>query len=250
MRIVRFDEGGGACYGVLEGDCLYRLAGEPFNGLRGAGGPLELHDVRLLAPTDPSKIVAVGLNYGDHAQELGMPVPDEPVLFLKAPSTVLAPGGKVVYPEQASRVDYEAEMALVMGRRARQVPESEACQYVFGYTCALDMTARNLQEKDGQWTRAKNFDTFCPLGPWVETDLDPGDLAITLELNGEVKQSSRTSQMIFGVHRLISFISGVMTLEPGDVILTGTPPGVGEVNRGDLIKVTIEGIGTLECAVA
>ena len=179
-----------------------------------------------------------------------MEVPDEPTIFLKAPSTTLDPGGTIIYPERSEQVDYEAELAVVLGRQARNVPADEALTYVFGYTCGMDITARDLQIEDGQWTRAKNFDTFCPLGPWVETELEPGNLDISFSLNGEVRQSSNTSKLIFGVPRLIEFLSGIMTLYPGDIIMTGTPSGVGPVERGDELEMSIEGIGTLACTVA
>ncbi|MFH1149661.1 MAG: fumarylacetoacetate hydrolase family protein [Actinomycetota bacterium] len=250
MRLVRFRHGGRTGYGVHDGEKVYATCWEPFDRIEEEPQSLEESEVTLLAPSVPSKIVAVGLNYSDHAAELGLEIPEEPILFLKASSTVLDPGGVVVYPEQSERVDYEAELAVVMGAEARSLSEDEAPGAVLGYTCGLDMTARDLQLKDGQWTRAKNFDTFCPLGPWVETDLDPGDLAVELRLNGEVRQSSGTSRMIFGVPALVSFISGVMTLYPGDVILTGTPPGVGEVRRGDEVSMTIEGIGTLSVTIS
>jgi 2-keto-4-pentenoate hydratase/2-oxohepta-3-ene-1,7-dioic acid hydratase in catechol pathway len=185
----------------------------------------------------------------DHARELGMEVPPEPILFLKASNTVIGHGEGILYPKQSRRVDYEVELAVVIGKEAKNVSIEEAQTFILGYTCGLDITARDLQAKDGQWTRSKNFDTFCPLGPWVETDLDPSDLGICLRLNDVTRQSSRTSQMIFDVPYLLSFISEVMTLYPGDVILTGTPPGVGEIKPGDLIEAEIEGIGKLCCTV-
>lgn len=250
MRLVRFRHGGRAGYGVHDGERVFAACWEPFDRVEEAPQPLDPASVTLLAPSLPSKVVAVGLNYSDHAFELGMEIPEEPILFLKASNTVLDPGGTVIYPAQSQRVDYEAELAVVMGAEASSLAEDEAPGAVLGYTCAMDMTARDLQVRDGQWTRAKNFDTFCPLGPWVETELDPGDLSIELRLNGEVRQSSSTSRMIFGVPALVSFISGVMTLYPGDVILTGTPPGVGEVHPGDEVAVTIAGIGTLSVHVS
>jgi 2-keto-4-pentenoate hydratase/2-oxohepta-3-ene-1,7-dioic acid hydratase in catechol pathway len=225
------------------------VAWEPFDYIVDTVQVVDPDAAKLLAPVVPTKIVAVGLNYTDHAQELNMEIPEEPLLFLKAPNTVLQPDGEVLYPRQSSQVDYEAELAVVIGTEARDVPEADALAYVLGYTCGLDMTARDLQRADGQWTRAKNFDTFCPLGPWVETELDPGDLGITLNLNGELRQSSRTSRLIFSVPYLVSFISGIMTLNPGDVIMTGTPSGVGEVKPGDRVEMEIEGIGNLACAI-
>lgn len=251
MRLVRFLEADGRTrYGVYREAAVHPISGPPFGEVEESGESLAVDRVTLLAPCAPSKIVAVGLNYSDHAAELGMEIPEEPVIFLKAPNTVLPPGGSVIYPEQSEKVDYEVELAVVIGGRASAVAENDALSCVLGYTIGLDMTARDLQEADVQWTRAKNFDTFCPLGPWIETELVPDDLEIELTLNGEVRQTSRTSRMIFGVPRLVSFISNYMTLLPGDVIMTGTPPGVGEVKPGDGIEGRIERIGTLTCTVA
>jgi 2-keto-4-pentenoate hydratase/2-oxohepta-3-ene-1,7-dioic acid hydratase in catechol pathway len=193
----------------------------------------------------PSKIVAVGLNYLAHARELGHEVPTEPLIFLKPTSAIVGDQDDVVYPKASLRVDHEAELAVVIGRRCKDVNEGDAFDYVRGYTCANDVTARDLQESDDQWTRAKGFDTFCPLGPQVVENLDPSSLRVVARVNGEVRQEGHTSDMLFGVPGLVAFISGVMTLEPGDVILTGTPPGVGPVQRGDLMEVEIEGIGVL-----
>jgi len=245
LRFVRFEARGTESYGIYIGDLVHPIAGDPFGELVTTGEPVPTAGVRLLAPVAPSKVVAVGLNYRDHAAEFGLDIPDEPILFIKASNTVVGPGDSIVYPGQSERVDYEGELAVVIGAETRSVPAGEALSKVLGYTASLDITARDLQVKDGQWTRAKNFDTFCPLGPWVATGISPEDLAMELRLNGELRQSSRTSQMIFDVPHLVSFISEVMTLYPGDVIMTGTPPGVGEVSPGDRIEVHIEGIGTL-----
>lgn len=198
----------------------------------------------------PSKIVCVGRNYADHAKELGNEPPAEPIIFLKPPSSVLAPGGRIVRPPQSQRVDFEGELALVIGREARNVTASQWRDYVAGFTCANDVTARDLQKKDGQFTRGKGFDTFCPLGPWIETDLDPASLRLTTRVNGETRQDGNTSQMIFSCGVIIAFITSVMTLVPGDVVLTGTPAGVGPLNGGDTVEVEIEGIGTLRNVVA
>jgi len=249
LRLVRFETGGTAGHGIHLGEKVQPIRGDPYGEIVETGGPVQLRDINLLAPVIPTKIVAVGLNYRDHAAEFGMDIPAEPILFIKASSTVIGPGGSIVYPRQSERVDYEGELAVVIGAETRSVPVEEALYRVLGYTVSLDMTARDLQVKDGQWTRAKNFDTFCPLGPWIETELLPDDLVMELRLNGELRQSSRTSQMIFDVPHLVSFISEVMTLYPGDVIMTGTPPGVGEVSPGDRIEAYIEGIGTLSCDV-
>ncbi|MHB0866659.1 MAG: fumarylacetoacetate hydrolase family protein [Thermoleophilia bacterium] len=196
-----------------------------------------------LAP--PGKIIAVGLNYRSHAAELGMPVPDEPVLFMKSPSAVIGPGETIILPPQSQRVDYEAELAIVIGRTVRGISVTEAPAAVLGYTCANDVTARDLQERDGQWTRAKSFDTFCPLGPWVETDPPSPQTAVELFLNGELKQSATIADMIFSPLQLVAFVSGVMTLERGDIILTGTPPGVGPLQSGDEVMVRVSGVGEL-----
>ena len=193
----------------------------------------------------PSKIVAVGRNYVAHARELGHDIPTEPLLFLKPSSAVVGDGDDVVYPQVSHRLDHEAELAVVIGRRCKDVAEADALDYVRGYTCANDVTARDLQESDDQWTRAKGFDTFCPLGPRVVENLDPSSLRVVARVNGEVRQEGHTSDMLFAVPRLVAYISAVMTLEPDDVILTGTPPGVGPVQRGDLMEVEIEGIGVL-----
>lgn len=193
----------------------------------------------------PSKIILVGLNYRAHARELAMAIPDEPVIFLKPSTALVAGGGNIVYPRQVKRLDYEAELALVIKKAARNVPLKKARDFIGGYTCLNDITARNLQKKDGQWTRAKSFDTFCPLGPKLAAGLDPSDLRVTCRLNGKIKQDSRTSDMIFTVEYLVSFISRIMTLLPGDIISTGTPPGVGPMHPGDTVEVEIEGIGKL-----
>ncbi len=194
---------------------------------------------------NPSKIVAVGLNYSDHAAELGFPLPEEPVLFLKPPSAIIYDGGTVIYPSDIGRLDYEAELAVVIGKEARRVLARDAHDYIAGYTCLNDVTARDLQKKDGQWTRAKSFDTFCPVGPKLQRGLDPSSLSIELLLNGKVMQSSNTNLMVFKVPRLIEFISDIMTLFPGDIIATGTPAGIGPMNPGDKVTVRIEGIGDL-----
>jgi 2-keto-4-pentenoate hydratase/2-oxohepta-3-ene-1,7-dioic acid hydratase in catechol pathway len=193
----------------------------------------------------PSKIVAVGRNYLAHAQELGHPVPVEPLIFLKPPSAIVGNEDDVVYPKASLRVDHEAELAVVIGRRCKDVMEGDAFDYVRGYTCANDVTARDLQETDDQWTRAKGFDTFCPLGPWVVEELDPSSLRVSARVNGEVRQEGNTSDMLFPVPALVAYVSSVMTLESDDVILTGTPPGVGPVHRGDIMEVEVEGIGLL-----
>ena len=251
VRIARFSKGGGeVAFGAVEGDpgdeYVSVIAGHPFTGITFTGERFPLKDVRLIAPILPSKIIAIGKNYAGHAREMGVEPPDEPLLFSKPSTSVIGPGDAIAYPKRLSeRVDYEGELAVVIGRLCREVPENRVKDVIFGHTCANDVTARDLQQRDGQWTRAKGFDTFCPLGPWIRTDLDPGDLAITTTVNGELRQSARTSQLIHGIPKLIAYISAVMTLLPGDVILTGTPEGVGPLQVGDEVSVGIEGIGTL-----
>lgn len=193
----------------------------------------------------PSKIVCIGRNYAAHAAEHQADVPDEPMVFLKPPSALIPPGMPIQIPSGIGRVDEEAELAVIIKTQARNVSRDDALKYVLGYTCANDVSARAFQEKDGQWGRAKGFDTFCPLGPWINTDLDPSNLLVRATINGEVRQESRTSDMVFDVPALISFISHVMTLQPGDIILTGTPSGVSELHPGDVVQIEVEGIGTL-----
>jgi 2-keto-4-pentenoate hydratase/2-oxohepta-3-ene-1,7-dioic acid hydratase in catechol pathway len=238
-----------------EGLILAQLAGHPFGGtkedIKLTGIRFALPNVHLLAPILPSKVICIGKNYADHAREMGGEPPAEPVIFLKPSTAVCGPGDVILRPTQLSeRTDYEGELAVVMGRLCRQVPADRVDEVIFGYTCANDVTARDLQARDGQWTRAKGFDTFCPLGPWIETDIDPADVAITTRLNGEVKQDSRTSLLLHDIRSLVAFASEVMTLLPGDVLLTGTPAGVGPMDKGDQVTVTIEGIGTLSNTVA
>lgn len=208
-------------------------------------GRFPLGDVKLLAPCTPSKIIGVGRNYADHAAELGNEVPKEPLLFLKAPSALNDPGADIVYPPQSSRVDYEGELAVVIGRRCRDVPKSSAADVILGYTICNDVTARDLQQTDDQWARAKGFDTFAPLGPCIVTDLDPRELRVRTLLNGAVVQDCPTSRLIFDVPALIEYISAAFTLEPGDVIATGTPSGIGPMQPGDVVTVEIKGIGAL-----
>jgi len=206
-----------------------------------------LSDLEILPPTKPGKIICVGLNYMDHARELDMPVPKRPLLFLKPPSAVIGHLGKIVYPGTVGRVDYEAELAVVVGKCCKNVQSENACGVIMGYTCFNDVTARDLQKEDGQWTRSKSFDTFAPIGPFItDPELDVTDLSIKTRVNGKVRQDSRTSNLIFSVPELIEFISGIMTLEAGDIIATGTPPGVGELFAGDEVEIEIEDIGILK----
>ncbi|AFM42062.1 2-keto-4-pentenoate hydratase/2-oxohepta-3-ene-1,7-dioic acid hydratase [Desulfosporosinus acidiphilus SJ4] len=256
MKFVRFmDQSNEIKFGVLE-DTNIRLFDRTFLDSKRqlTDQVIKLEEVRLLAPVEPSKVICVGLNYSLHIKEMKSSLnlkdtepskPDDPIVFLKPQTSVIGPGDKIIYPQISQRVDFEAELAAVIGKTIKGVTEEEASNAILGYTCANDVTARDLQQKDGQWTRGKSFDTFCPLGPWVVTDIDPSDLDIQLFLNGEVKQSSNTKYFITPVPRLISFISQVMTLNPGDVVLTGTPEGVGPMQPGDEVVVKIPAIGEL-----
>ncbi len=245
MKLIRFLKNDQPRHGLIEGEVVYTVEGSIFGEFRRAEEVAELAEVGLLAPCQPSKIVAVGLNYRTHAAEAGMDVPPEPLLFFKPPSSVIGPLDPIVYPALSQQVDYEGELAVIIGRRARNVSPEEAHDFILGYACGNDVTARDLQRRDDQWTRAKGFDTFCPLGPCIVTDLDPAHLAIRTRVNGEIRQNATTADMVFSVAELIATISQVMTLEPGDVILTGTPSGVGPLQPGDVVEVEIEGIGTL-----
>jgi 2-keto-4-pentenoate hydratase/2-oxohepta-3-ene-1,7-dioic acid hydratase in catechol pathway len=245
MKYVRFKKDEMVQQGILEGDVIHSIKNNPYDAPVQIESQLNVRDVTILSPITPSKIIAVGLNYSDHAKELNLDPPREPLIFLKPPSSVIGPYENIYYPKQTKRVDYEAELALVIKKEAYNVSYDEAEKYIFGYTCLNDVTARDLQKKDGQWTRAKSFDTFCPIGPYVETDIDVSSLKIELLVNNKIKQSSNTSKMIFDCKRLVEFISGIMTLKPGDAIATGTPAGVGPVKVGDEIEVRIEKIGSL-----
>lgn len=254
MRIIRFSApeklgvGTDPLFGVLnDQDAILVLRGDPiYSGIVPAEKSLKLSDVKLLAPVIPrSKVVCIGKNYADHAAEMDSEVPSEPIIFIKPNTSVIGPNEVIIWPRMSERVDYEAELAIVIGRICKEVPASKAKGVIYGYTLANDVTARDLQKKDGQWSRAKGFDTFCPLGPWIETEFIPGDQKITSTLNGEVKQSSMLSEMIFKVPQIIEFVTNVMTLLPGDVILTGTPAGIGPMPSGASITVAIDGLGVL-----
>jgi len=250
MRLIRYSFEGAERFGALEGDEIRAMTGElgALQLERGAR-PVDLNKVRILAPVTPSKIVAIGRNYKDHAKEMGKELPAEPLMFLKPPSAVIGPDQNIVYPPQTTRLDYEGELGIVIGRRAHKVSQAQAREYVLGYTCTIDVTARDLQARDIQFGRAKGFDTFAPMGPVIATDIDPTDLALETRLNGEVRQHGRTSQMIFNCDYLVSYISHVMTLMPGDVISTGTPAGVGPMQVGDKLELEIEHIGCLRSSV-
>ena len=251
MRIARFTTGDEPQYGVVGGadgdEIVASVVGDPlYAGVELTGEQVPLVDVRLLAPVIPrSKVVCIGRNYVAHAEELGHDVPEEPLVFLKPNTSVVGPGDPIVYPRQSTNVHFEGELGIVIGRICRDVPPERVSDVIYGSTVGNDVTARDLQETDDQWARAKGFDSFCPLGPWIETDLDPSGLSVRTELNGELKQDGTTALMIFDVPTVVSYITSFMTLLPGDVVLTGTPAGVGPMQVGDDVSVTVEGIGTL-----
>jgi 2-keto-4-pentenoate hydratase/2-oxohepta-3-ene-1,7-dioic acid hydratase in catechol pathway len=254
VRIARFSVDDEPKYGVVETDDPEGLTGtvavldsDPlYRPVQFTGEQLQLADVRLLAPVIPrSKVVCVGRNYAAHAEELGNEVPKEPLIFLKPNTSVVGPRDGIVYPEQTNDLHFEGELAIVIGRICRDLPRERAEEVIFGYTIANDVTARDLQKSDGQWTRAKGYDTFCPLGPWISTDLDVADLRVTTTLNGEPKQDGRTSQFIFDIPEVLAYITSFTTLLPGDVVLTGTPAGVGPMLPGDEVAISVEGLGTL-----
>jgi 2-keto-4-pentenoate hydratase/2-oxohepta-3-ene-1,7-dioic acid hydratase in catechol pathway len=245
MRLVRFRLGELLATGAVDGDAVQVLRGTFFDDPLPTGQQVPLDDVRLLAPVLPSKVVAVGRNYAEHAEEVGADVPEEPLIFMKPSTSVIGPGDPIPYLPISRRVDYEGELAVVIGRLARRLLPEDAERAILGYTCGNDVTLRDLQATDGQWARAKGFDGSCPLGPWVETELDPADLSLRTRVNDEVRQDARTSQMHYSPAALITFVSAFMTLLPGDVLLTGTPAGIGPLSVGDRVSVEIEGIGTL-----
>ncbi len=246
MRIVRYQYKEQAPrYGWVLDDKVGEIEGDPFNEFRRLEADRSLGQVRLLAPCLPGKIVCVGRNYVEHAKELGNDVPKVPLIFLKPTSAIINPGDSIVLPPQSQQVEHEAELVAVIGRRGRNITTETARDYVLGYTVGNDVTARDLQKTDGQWTRAKGFDTFCPFGPWIDTEFDAADALITSKVNGQPRQMSSSRDMLFSVGTLIAFISSVMTLEPGDLIFTGTPSGVGPLKDGDQVTVEIEGLGSL-----
>jgi 2-keto-4-pentenoate hydratase/2-oxohepta-3-ene-1,7-dioic acid hydratase in catechol pathway len=249
VRIARYSYEGEVRYGVVEGTEVLELPGHPFaaagQALTTTGTVHDLDDVRLLAPIIPTKVVGIGKNYADHASEMGGSAPERPLMFLKPTTAIVGPDEAIVLPPESSEVHHEAELAVVIGRMCRRVPADQAMSVVLGSTCANDVTARDLQRSDGQWTRAKGFDTFCPIGPWIDTDLDPTGVTVECEVNGVTTQSGSTTALIHGIPALIEAVSAVMTLLPGDVILTGTPAGVGPIRSGDEVAVTISGLGTL-----
>ncbi|WRO22978.1 fumarylacetoacetate hydrolase family protein [Metallumcola ferriviriculae] len=245
MRWLRFLEGERVKYGLESDGVVTPVKGSPFNSYQRETKSYALEDLMLLSPCEPSKVLCVGLNYRDHAQEVKIELPDKPVIFMKPSTSVVGSCQDIVCPPISRRVDYEAELAVVIRKTAKNIARQDAHQFVLGYTCGNDVTARDLQPKDGQWTISKSFDTFCPLGPVIDTDANPDNLMVRLLLNGEVKQQANTNQMIFSPLDLVSYLSAVMTLHPGDVILTGTPSGIGPIRPGDQVTVEIDGIGSL-----
>lgn len=246
MKYVRFDRPDGPCWGVIKGDDVLTLSTPPYDGLEYDGGKLPLSQCKLLAPCTPTKIVCVGKNYAEHAKEMGAEPPGFPVLFLKGANTLNRPKGAVHAPDFVNRLDYEGELGVVIRRKAKCVKAKYFADYVLGYTCLNDVTARDVQQHDGQWTRGKSMDGFCPIGPWVVDDVDPAALKLETRLNGKVVQQGCTVDFITPIPQLIEFITASMTLEPGDVVATGTPKGVGSMIPGDRVAVDIEGVGILE----
>jgi len=245
MKIVRFTAEHKTKYGILNGELVQVIEDKPFRYLKPTDHYYQLSEVKLLPPCTPSKIVALGLNYRSHAEEFNAPLPNAPLIFLKPSTAVIGPDADIVYPASSTRVDYEGELAVVIKKPVWRVSIEDALDYVLGYTCFNDVTTRDLQAKDKQWTRAKSFDTFAPIGPCIQTELDPGNVYVETYLNGELKQRGNTSDLIFTVPELINFISNVMTLLPGDIIATGTPSGIGPMYAGDTVEIKIEPIGTL-----
>ncbi|MGC9517307.1 MAG: fumarylacetoacetate hydrolase family protein [Methanomicrobiales archaeon] len=253
MKIIQFYKDGKEKTGLLEGNDVTELSCSIIEAINSTSienyinGPnYKYEDIKIKSPISPSKIICVGLNYKDHAKELNMEIPEEPIIFMKPPTSVIGHLDTILYPYSSMQIDYEVEIAAVISCEAKNIKKDEASNFIGGYTVLNDVTARDLQRKDGQWTRAKSFDTFCPLGPAIETDIDSKNQKISLKLNGELKQNSNTSNMIFQTEDLIEFISNIMTLKPGDIIATGTPPGVGSMNKGDVVSAKIEDIGVLE----
>jgi len=245
VKILRIKYKERVSYGILEGEKVLLVEGDLFSGFNEFGSLIALEEVKLLPPVEPTKIIGVGLNYRDHAEEVGLEVPSEPLIFLKPSTSVIGPEEPIIIPPSSQRVDYEGELAIVISKRAKGISLEEAHKYILGYTCFNDVTARDIQLREKQWTRAKGYDTFAPLGPWIETEIDPMNLNLETLVNGERRQLSNTRNLIFNPFELVSFISHIMTLLPGDIIATGTPSGIGPLKEGDIVEVRIEGIGTL-----
>ena len=251
MRFIRYQtKNQPPAFGWVQDNQVGALEGSPLTEFRRLPATLPLESVRLLPPILPSKIICVGRNYVEHAREHGNEVPDVPLIFLKPPTSLIGPGAAILLPPQSERVEHEGELVIVIGRGGRHIEPADAADYILGYTIGNDVTARDLQRRDNQWTRAKGFDTFCPLGPWIDTEFDPTDALVTCHVNGEMRQMGSTHDMVFQPPQLIAFISSFMTLEPGDVIMTGTPAGVGPLLPGDTVEVKIEGLGSLSNPVA
>ena len=245
MRIIRFQHKGSINFGWVHDNEVGIIEGDVFSEYRRLETELQLDRVTFLSPVEPGKIICIARNYEEHAREHQVEIPEYPMIFLKPPSAVIKHGDTIKIPPQSKQVEHEAELAVIISRTGKWIAPEDANHYILGYTIANDVTARDLQYKDGQWTRAKGFDTFCPLGPWIETELDPADLLISCRVNGELRQMSSTKEMIFPITQLVSYISSIMTLNPGDVVLTGTPAGVGSMEAGDEVEISIEGIGSL-----
>ena len=251
MRIIRYQTASQpATFGWVKDDKIGKIKGSPFSQFSRTKADILLEDVDLLPPVVPGKIICVGRNYAAHAAEHDAEVPEMPLIFLKPPSAVIPHGGTILLPPQSQQVEHEGELAVVIGQTGRWIAADEANNHIFGFTIANDVSARDLQFQDGQWTRGKGFDTFCPLGPWIETDFDPADAVVTCHVNEEMRQMASTRDMVFNVRQLVAFASSVMTLYPGDLILTGTPAGVNTLQDGDIVEVSIEGIGKLSSKVA
>jgi len=248
MRIVRYQLKNSRVkpkYGWLLGDKVGEVGGNVFGRYRRKEAETPLTDVNLLAPSEPTKIVCVGRNYVEHAKELGNEVPQVPLIFMKPPSSIIGSGDTIILPPQSNQVEHEGELVAVIGKRGKNVTAENAKKHIMGYTVGNDVTARDLQKTDGQWTRAKGFDTFCPFGPWIDTEFDPADAVVTVRVNGQMRQMASTRDMVFNVGVIIAYVSSIMTLEPGDLIFTGTPSGVGLLTHGDEVSVEIEGLGEI-----
>ena len=250
MRLARFSLDGQIHNGLVESDRVHQLADSFFDSVEKTGHSYPLSDVTLLTPVEPSKIICIGLNFKDHAAEIGQNTQDEPLMFFKPPSSLIATGEKIVIPPQTKKAELEVELALVVGKKAKNITEAEAKSHILGYTIANDVTARDVQFSDLQWARSKGFDTFGPLGPWIETDFQPANKKLISRVNGEIRQEGNTQDMIATPEALIAYVSQNLTLFPGDVILTGSPAGISGIKSGDLVECEIEGIGTLSNLVA
>jgi 2-keto-4-pentenoate hydratase/2-oxohepta-3-ene-1,7-dioic acid hydratase in catechol pathway len=250
MRIVRFiDIDGRIQYGWVSKDWVGSIDGDPFGEFRRSEATIPITSAKLIAPVVPGKIICIGRNYPEHAREQGAEVPEIPLIFLKPPSSIICDGMTILIPPQSEQVEHEAELVVVIGKKGKWIQADKVNDFIYGYTIGNDVTARDLQKLDNQWTRAKGFDTFCPIGPWIETDLDPADCLITCRVNGELRQMASTREMVFTVPQIVAYVSTIMTLEPGDLIFTGTPAGIGVLKPGDTVEISIEGIGSLENAV-